>query len=415
MDVQFQLSSDQATISRLRRLLNISVELNSVAELNTQLQIMMDAATELTESEAASVMLLDPRTRELYIAATSRSSHPGLNGMTVPLDSIAGTILVSEKPLIVPDVHQDPRFHEAVSESVDFPVRSILGVPMLAEGRKVGVLEALNKIEGEFTQDDVQTLATLASLAAVAIRKAGLIIQLQNANEQLNDLDQLKSDFIAIASHELRTPLLIILGYAHLLRERVGGEEMDRVLEAAERLRNLTQTMFNLQYIDTGEAKLNRTIFCLNQLASEIIDEQDSLFTAKEQNIDVKLEKVKCRVVADRESVRLILNNLISNAIRFTQVGGRIALSVIRRPDEAWVAVRDNGIGIPKAEQNRIFDRFYQVEPHLTRQHGGLGLGLAVAKDLVDLQSGRIWVKSKKGKGSTFTFALPLARTAKSR
>jgi signal transduction histidine kinase len=87
-------------------------------------------------------------------------------------------------------------------------------------------------------------------------------------------------------------------------------------------------------------------------------------------------------------------------------------LKVTRRPDEVWVAVQDNGIGIPKPEQMRIFDRFYQVEPHLTRRHEGLGIGLTVARDLLDIQSGRIWVKSKEGKGSTFTFALPLSQAA---
>jgi GAF domain-containing protein len=207
-----------------KRMLEISYELNSTADLDTLLRIIMDAASELTSCDSASVLLLNPRTRDLYFAATSQRSSPGLIGMTVPLEnSIAGAILLNEEPIIVSDVSQDPRHHKKVGEDLDYEIRSLLGIPMLAEEHKVGVLEAINKIEGEFDQEDVETLTTLGNLAAVAIHKAALITQLQDANEQLSQLDQLKSDFIAIASHELRTPLAVILGYVSLLKEDVGG------------------------------------------------------------------------------------------------------------------------------------------------------------------------------------------------
>jgi len=408
MDVQEAIY--RGSLAKRKRMLEISCELNSTADLDTLLRVIMNAATELTEAGAASVLLLDPRTRELYFAAASQDSQPGLIGMTVPLEtSIAGAILKKEQPVIVSDVRQDPRHHNQVSKAIDYETHSLLGVPMLAEGRKVGVLEAVNKIEGEFTQDDVETLTTLASLAAIAIHKAGLIAQLKDANEQLGELDRLKSNFIAIASHELRTPLAIILGYATLLKSNVEGEELDRVLEAAMRLRGLMEDMFNLQYIDAGESQLEFSRFCLSRLVEEIVEEQDNLAEAKEQTIQLHLPGETCDVSADRESVCLVLINLISNAVKFTPAGGLINITVTKRPDEVWIAVRDNGIGVSQTHQARIFNRFYQVESHLTREHGGLGLGLAIAKELLEFQNGRIWLESIEGKGSTFTFALPLA------
>jgi signal transduction histidine kinase len=255
----------------------------------------------------------------------------------------------------------------------------------------------------------VETISTLASLAGMAINKARLIAQLKDANEQLAELDRLKSNFIAVASHELRTPLAIMMGYITLLKEEVGGRELDRVLQAAVRLRGLMDEMFNLRYIDAGTPQLSFSRFCVARLAREAISERHSLAEAKEQTVESPQPDDSAIVVADKESVRLVLSNLLSNAVSFTPVGGKISATITKRPAEVWVSVQDNGVGIPQAEQARIFDRFYQVEHHMTRRHGGLGLGLSLAKELLDLQNGRIWLESEEGKGSTFTFALPLA------
>jgi signal transduction histidine kinase len=394
-----------------KRMLEISYELNSTADLDTLLRIIMDAASELTSCDSASVLLLNPRTRDLYFAATSQRSSPGLIGMTVPLEnSIAGAILLNEEPIIVSDVSQDPRHHKKVGEDLDYEIRSLLGIPMLAEEHKVGVLEAINKIEGEFDQEDVETLTTLGNLAAVAIHKAALITQLQDANEQLSQLDQLKSDFIAIASHELRTPLAVILGYVSLLKEDVGGAELERVLDAALKLRELMEGMINLQYIDAGESKLDLSTFSLAELVREVIEEQGHLVEASKHKVQLYLPRGSSDVVADRPTIRLVLTNLTSNAIKFTPAGGNISINVRQQADEIWVSVRDNGSGIPLAQQSRVFTRFFQLEPHMTRRHGGMGLGLSIAKEMLDLQHGRIWLESTEGEGSTFTFALPLAK-----
>jgi signal transduction histidine kinase len=317
------------------------------------------------------------------------------------------------KPLLIPDVRQDPRFYTQVDETTDFETRSILGVPLQVKGKVIGVLEALNKTgDGIFTQDDMHTLSTLAAHAAIAIENARLVTEIQKAYEELSELDRLKSEFVAIASHELQTPLTVILGYASFLKEDVTGaasEQLDIVLRSALRLRSLINDMINLRHSETGEAELELEQLSLNELITTITTEFASLAEARKQSVNIKLASQPPIVEADRQKLHLVLANLLSNAIKFTPEGGHIHMEVETRGNEVWVSVRDTGIGIPPREQERIFDRFYQVEPSLTRRFGGMGLGLSIAKGMVELHGGRIWVESLEGMGSSFTFALPLS------
>jgi signal transduction histidine kinase len=401
-------------VSVLERILRISQILTSTLQLEPLLQTITQAATELTDTEAGSIMLVDKNTGELRFEAAIGSKREEVKRVTVPLEgSIAGWIVREGKPLLIPDVRQDPRFYTQVDETTDFETRSILGVPLQVKGKVIGVLEALNKTgAGIFTQDDVQTLSTLAAHAAIAIENARLVTEIRKAYEELSELDRLKSDFVAIASHELQTPLTVILGYASFLKEEATGaasEQLDAVLRSAFRLRSLIDDMINLRHIETGETELELEQLSLNELVATITAEFASLAEARKQNVSIKLASQPPMMEADRQKLHLLLANLLSNAIKFTPEGGRIEVEVETKGNEVWVSVRDTGIGIPPREQERIFDRFYQVEPSLTRRFGGMGLGLSIAKGMVDLHGGRIWVESVEGMGSSFTFALPLS------
>jgi signal transduction histidine kinase len=167
--------------------------------------------------------------------------------------------------------------------------------------------------------------------------------------------------------------------------------------------------MINLRHIETGEAELELEQLSLNELVTTITAEFASLAEAKKQTISIKLASQLPMVKADRQKLHLVLANLLSNAIKFTPEEGRIQVEVKTKGNEVWVSVRDTGIGIPPREQERIFDRFYQVEPSLTRRFEGIGLGLSIAKGMVELHGGRIWVESVEGMGSSFTFTLLLS------
>lgn len=406
--------SQQLDKPRIARLVEASRVLNSTGELHDLLNFIIGEAAALTEARAASVLLLDPQTRQLHFRATSDKSHLGILDVPVPLDgSIAGDIFRNDRPLIVGNVGADPRWNPQADETVGFRTDSILGVPMHdVTGQPTGVLEALNKREGSFDERDIETLSILADLAGVAVARARLVAELRQANRQLNELDQLKSKFIAIASHELRTPLSVILAYVSSLRDQADNPrtaaKLDHVLTAAIRLRSLIQDMLNLQYVDTGEPRLNLEIFDMTDVATAALKDRRDTAQAKRQKIKVRTPQEPMIVRGDRGAMDVVIGNLLNNAIKFTPEGGEIRIVIEEHGDEVWLRVRDSGIGIPSDKLELIFNRFYQVEPHLRRSHEGLGLGLAVARDLLEAQYGRIWARSNAGAGSEFFVALPL-------
>ena len=400
---------------KLARMVEISRVLNSKSDIDDLLTYIIREAASLTESEAASILLLDRKTRQLRFKAASQM-QPEMIDMPVPLsNSIAGAIITSNRPLIIDDVGKDPRWNPDVSQAIEFRTRSILGVPMHDMDRPVGVLEALNKHEGSFTYEDVETLAILADLAGVAVERARLIEELRQANTELNELDQTKSSFIALASHELRTPLSVILGYVSFLRDEATSEtaeQLDYVMTAAVRLRSLIQDMLNFQYTAAGENKLHlKQVDCVEMLR-EIVDSRDETAMAKQQSITISLPAAKIPVFVDMGMIEVVINNLLGNAIKFTPQGGHIEIALSKQADEVWITVSDDGIGIPSDKLERIFTRFYQVEDHMRRHYEGMGLGLAIAKELVELHHGRIWVENKQPKGSKFFVSLPLTPPA---
>ena len=402
------------TADRLQRILEISQILTSTYDLDELLQIILAAATELTRTETASILLLDESSAELRFAASTGSYRDKLMTMRVPVDgSLAGTILRSGEPMVFENVQQDPRHFDAIDKQIAFESRSMLGVPLLMRNRSVGVLEAWNKLDSSpFSEEDGQVLMTLAAQAAVAIENARLVTALQKAYEQLNRVDQIKSNFIAVASHELRTPLGVIMGYAAMLKEDAENpetaEHLDKVLGSAMRLRDLIDDMVNVQHVEEGKAKLVLTEFALQEVVQHVVAAVSELYTVKEQEMLVSLPAQPLSLTADREKITLVLNNLLTNAIKFTDARGRIMLTAERKNGEVQVHVADTGVGIPAREVEHIFERFYQVEPHLTRTHGGLGLGLAIAKGMIELHGGKIWVESVEGLGSRFSFSVPV-------
>lgn len=398
---------------RLRRILDISQTLTSTFDLDEVLHLILSAATELTDTEAASLMLLDEGGTELRFAASNGRQLDKLATLRVPIGgSIAGSILRAGKPMVIDDVQQDPRHFPGVDRQLGFQTQSLLGVPLMLRERAIGVLEALNK-RGEtlFTEEDGQVLMTLAAHAAVAIENARLVTALQKAYDQLNKVDQLKSNFIAIASHELRTPLGLILGYAELLRDDVKPEanaQLDIVLQSALKLRSLIDDMANMEHVTEGKATLDVSEFMIQDMVHKAVAAVQELCTAKGHELTLALPPAPLPVRADRAKLEIVLNNLLTNAIKFTEPGGRIKVTVTASNGEVQVHVADTGVGVPPEEREHIFDRFYQVEPALTRTHDGLGLGLAIAKGLVELHGGRVWCESVQGMGSRFSFTIPI-------
>jgi signal transduction histidine kinase len=416
MDQEHEAMEAMASSRRMRELelmVQVSRTLTSTLDIERLLSVIIETAAQLVDSQGASIILEDQRTGALIFRAAAGPKSDELLNMRVPIEgSIAGTVFKTQEPLIVQDTHTDPRHYSEVDRDIQFTTQSILAVPMVFKERTIGVLEAVNKLNhGRFSEHDVQTLSTLAAQAAIAIENARLVAELKEANVRLAELDRLKSDFIAIASHELRTPLGLILGYASFLREEADGatsEELNMVLRAAMQLKGLIEDMVNLNYLEARSAILNLSECSLREIIEEAMESQGQFAATKSLQIFPSLPAVSMRVRADREKILIVLNNLLDNAIKFTPAGGRVQVAVRPQTGMVAVSVTDTGIGIPPDDLERIFERFYQVESHLTREEGGMGLGLCIARGMVELHGGRIWAESVQGRGSRFTFTLPI-------
>jgi signal transduction histidine kinase len=277
----------------------------------------------------------------------------------------------------------------------------------------IGVIEAVNKKGQEhYTEDDLTVLETLAAQAAIAIENARLLGKLQDANAELTRLDRMKSDFIAIASHELRTPLGLILGHSTFLKEVVPQqyqEQMDVIVRSSMRLKTIIEDLSTIAHKDEGQSRVRRAPFSISKLVVDMTERFRD--TAKDKKIELGYDVPDgdpLMVQGDREKIDVALSNLVRNAVTFTDANGQVGIKAEGEGGYVKVFVVDTGIGIPAGEIERIFDRFYQVESHLTRKHGGMGLGLSIAKAMIEMHNGQIWCESKEGTGSLFCFMLPI-------
>ena len=400
-------------IGRLERILSVSRDLTSTVALEPLLRRIVDTAAELTASEAASILLRNTHTGELRFRASSGGSSEELVSIPVPLDgSIAGAVLNSGEPLIVDDTRDDPRHYQAVGQQIGKEIRSLVAVPLQIEDRRIGVLELVNKRGGrQFTPEDVETITLLAAQAAVAIENARLVTELRDANIRLEKLGKLKSDVIGIVSHELCTPLSLIFGYASLLRSEVQGEEVGSqlqvVYDAALRLKQAIETMLNLRYLETGRMEPSYGRFDLREKVTESCSDYRDLVSGQGLELIVSLPEEPIPVYADRYKVGVVLDNLLSNAVKFTPAGGEVRVTAVARRNCAEVAIVDSGPGFPEDAIERVFEPFEQLDDLMTREHGGLGLGLPIAKGLVEQHGGRLWAENVPGGGSRFVFTLP--------
>jgi signal transduction histidine kinase len=310
-------------------------------------------------------------------------------------------------------VDADPRHYTQVGEQINFKPKSLLGVPMRTKSKVTGVLEAVNKHNGPFLPADSRLLSIIASQAAVAIQNARLVQAIQSAYDELKQVDKLKSDFMAVASHELRTPLGIILGYASFLKEEAQGElsgHAEQVINSALRLRLLVEDMTNMNLMQVGSVELEMKPTPIQRLLQIACDEIRKMAEAKEHQLVQNLPPQPLRVQADQDKLVLAFVNLLNNAVRFTPPRGTISVNAFSQRDEVVVEIRDTGAGIPQSELDKIFKEFYQIEDHMTRHEGGLGLGLSIAQGLIKLHEGRIWAESPgANQGTTFKVILPKA------
>lgn len=403
-----------------RRLTEVST-LNRIAnQLATSLEvdrILSLIASELRESfgcQTCAIHLTDPERKILDLAAISSSTSIA-SFDHIPLgSSIVGRVATEREPVYV------ERAADAPQDSLVAPgTESQLVVPLASWDHVLGTLSLHSENAAAFSEDDRRLLLTAAAQIATAVENAQLYAQLkerarrlEQAYDELKELDRLKTEFVQNVSHELRTPLTFIKGYIELLRENALGElpdaardGLDTVAEKADALTRLVNDILSMQRAENQGFKIRP----VNLSALVRATVQAAFYSAAQAGIEMQEEIAAGvpEVPGDSAKLAHVFENLIENAIKFSPEGGVICVRVHREGVGVQVEVEDHGIGIPEDQLDKIFERFYQVDGSTTRRFGGAGLGLSIVKQTVDAHQGRVWATSQVGAGSTFYVWLP--------
>ena len=315
----------------------------------------------------------------------------------------------------ISDVREDPDYVLlGLAETNKF--RSILSVPMLRDGNPIGAITVAAPRAVPFPDKQVEVLKTFADQAVIAVENTRLFNEIQDKTHQLEVANRHKSEFLANMSHELRTPLNAVIGFSEVLLERMFGEVnpkqeeyLNDILSSGKHLLSLINDILDLSKIEAGRMELESQPFDLPAAldnALTLIRERAARHGLRlEVTVDPGLGEVK----GEERKVKQVLLNLLSNAVKFTPEGGKISLSASLNDGMAEISVADTGVGIAPEDQEAIFEEFRQVGSDYARKREGTGLGLALARRLVALHGGKLWVESEPGKGSTFTFTLPVS------
>jgi len=388
------------SVARLEWLIEISRSLNSTLDLRPLLHRIAVAAQQLTDTEASSILLLDRKSGQLYFEAAT--NLPGIRSIVVPMEgSIAGLVVQTGKPIVVPDVREDPHFYRQADEQSEFNTRSILAVPMVVRGNVIGVLEVVNKQGGdEFTREDVEMLTVLGGQAAVAVQNALLFQQ---------------SDLVAEIVHEMRTPLMSIVGYSELMQQPAVTLEQCRqfagiIVGEAERLGGLANDFLELAKLESGRASLSHDRVDLSTVIRMAIGVLVPQADEKQVGLSTDVPDDMPPVMGDAQRLHQVMLNLMGNGIKYCRPGDNITVTARCEGDNLVVGVADTGPGIPADILPRIFERFYRV-PGAEERTVGSGLGLTISRKIVEAHGGEISVSSEEGEGTTFTFTLPLEAT----
>mgnify|MGYP003881390303 CR=1 FL=1 len=400
-----RIAALERQIANLTLLVEVGNKLNTTLDLDDLLQIIIKSATELTNTEMVSILLVDKASGELRFEAASGAEREALKTLVVPRDhSIAGWVVRENELLLIRDAQSDPRFYPQVDAVTGLATHSILAIPLRFKGQVIGVLEALNKVGGgDFTDEDVQILTTLAGQAAVAIENARLLAELR-------EQDRLKSRFITDASHEMRTPLTAIKGYLRLILNGAMNAEQQRTsLEIAARnidlIIRLVDDVLYLQEMVTVQAE--RAPLALDEVLREVVDASRERARQVGVTLRTELPGGLSPVWGSRKRLTRAVNNLVDNAIKFNTPGGEVFVRLRDDGECLRVDVADTGVGIPSEHLGRIFNLFYRVDSSASQLSRGVGLGLAIAKHIIEEHGGEIHVESAPGEGSVFYFTLP--------
>jgi signal transduction histidine kinase len=414
--VEVRTSQLAQSVQELRALGEVSQAVNSTLDLTTVLNTIVAKAVQLSGTDAGAIYALDEQKRAFGLRATCGMSDDliGLLGQRHgDISDAVGRTIEQRAPVQVADL-ADARPSQIREMMLRAGFRALLVVPLVGGQRLIGGLVVLRKMTGEFPTGTIELLQTFAAQSVIAIENANMFHEIEEKGHQLQLASQHKSQFLANMSHELRTPLNAILGYNELILDSIYGEIPAKARTALERVRangkhllGLINDVLDLSKIEAGQVDLTLGEYSVKDIVHNVLSAVESLADNKKLVLKVEIPPELPQARGDEQRLTQVLLNLVGNAIKFTDKG-EVAIKASCSDGSLTVNVHDTGPGISKADQARIFDEFQQADSSVTKGKGGTGLGLSIAKHIVEMHGGRLWVESELGRGSTFSFMVPV-------
>ncbi|RME13072.1 MAG: GAF domain-containing protein [Ardenticatenia bacterium] len=388
---------------------------SSLLDLDELLNRTVDLIRDAFGYYHAQVFLVDEEGYAAWLKASTGEAGRKLlarkHHLLVGSKSVIGQVTKYGEPVVARDTDQDTihRKNELLPAT-----RAECAVPLRVGGRIIGALDVQSTEPDVFSPQDIAVLQTLADQLAIAIENARAYERQRETAERLRELDQLKSQFLANMSHELRTPLNSIIGFSRVILKGIDGpindlqrRDLETIYNSGQHLLSLINDILDISKIEAGKMRLDFEKVDLYQIFDSVLSTAQGLIKDKPVQLISEIPEGLPQVIADATRVRQILLNLLSNAAKFTEKG-EIRVTATQAADEIIISVSDTGPGIPEDQLDKLFEAFYQVDGSMTRKVGGTGLGLAITRHFVEMHGGKIWVRSTVGKGSTFSFSLPI-------
>jgi len=408
------------SVEELQALGEVGRAVSSTLDLENVLTTIVARALELAGADGGTISEYDDATQQFRLRTTYGVEEELVELIrAAPIrlgEGTTGKAAATRVPVQVADI-LDEREYDVVrvrNVMARLGYRSVLAVPLLREERIIGSLAVWRRQVGHFSPDVVNLLQTFATQSTLAIQHARLFRELEEKSRELELASRHKSEFLANMSHELRTPLNAVLGYTELISDSIYGEVpekirdvMTRIDKSGRHLLGLINDILDLSKIEAGQLVLSLADYSMKELVQTVFTAVESLAAEKKLALKVDVAADLPRGRGDERRLSQVLLNLVGNALKFTEAGD-VRVKAGFEDGQFRVAVADTGPGISPSDQERIFEAFQQVDSSLTRKKGGTGLGLSIARRIVELHGGRLWVESAPGKGSTFSFTVPV-------
>ena len=408
------------SVGELRALGAVSQAVSSTLDLETVLSTIASHAVQLSGTDCGVIYEYDESEQEFDLRASHRMETEVVEILrAAPIrmgEGATGRAATMRAPVQVPDISNEREYTGARARPllIRLGYRSLLSVPLMREQQIMGALTVWRRQAGEFKPEVVNLLQTFATQSALAIHNARLFREIQEKGQQLELASKYKSQFLASMSHELRTPMNAVLGYTRMLLMNVYGELPEKVRDVHGRidksgrhLLGLINDVLDFSKIEAGQLALTINPYSIKDVIQAVVTGTQPLATEKNLALKIAVPADLPAASGDERRISQVLLNLVGNAIKFTDAG-EVCIEATATDGAMEVSVSDTGPGISPTDQEHIFEEFRQAEGSLAQRKGGTGLGLAIAKKIVEMHGGKIWVESEVGKGSKFTFTLPL-------